>query len=277
MKSVLINVGGLQFVVPSARHPVGVRGGPAMRNTEFYRALNADKGASFDDTNWWVVREAGRPKLPEAEAARASLCRTYWYPIYCYVRGLGHSPEDAQDLTQGFFARLLKMDYVQAAVREKGKFRSFLLMMLKRFLADQWDRTQRQKRGGGAPTLSLDGGHTEFFRRHEPAHTTTPDKVFDRLWAESLLQQALEWLERESVAAGKKELFEELKVHVTCESETTCAATARKLGMTVSNLKVTVHRLRQRYRELLRAEIARTASNKEEVEEDLQDFYAALR
>jgi RNA polymerase sigma factor (sigma-70 family) len=248
-----------------------------MRDTEFYRALNAGKSASFDDTNWWVVREAGRPDLPQADAARTSLCRTYWYPIYSYVRGLGYHPEDSRDLTQAFFARLLEMNYVQAAAREKGKFRSYLLMMLKRFLADQRERTQRQKRGGGMPEISLDGGHTEFIRRHEPADSRTPDKMFDRLWAESLLQQALERLEQECAAAGKKGRFEELKAHVTCETETTCAATARKLGMTVGNLKVTVHRLRQRYRELLRAEIARTTATGAEIEEELRDLYAALR
>jgi RNA polymerase sigma factor (sigma-70 family) len=248
-----------------------------MRDTEFYRALNAGKGASFDDTNWWTVREAGKPGMPQADAARTSLCRTYWYPIYCYIRGLGHSPEDAQDLTQEFFARLLKMNYLEAAAQEKGKFRSYLLMMLKRFLADQWDRTQRQKRGGGVATLSMDGGNTEFFARNEPADPRTPDKLFDRLWAESLLQQALERLEQECAVDGKKDLFEALKAHITCETETTCADSARKLGMTVSNLKVTVHRLRQRYRALLRAEIARTAATEAEVEEELRDLYAALR
>jgi RNA polymerase sigma factor (sigma-70 family) len=268
-----INPDGSWFAV----HVPGELGCAVMKDSEFYRALGAGKGASFDDTNWWTVREAGKPELPEADAARTSLCRTYWYPIYCYVRGLGHTTEDAQDLTQEFFARLMKMNYLQAAAQEKGKFRSYLLLMLKRFLADQWDRTQRQKRGGGTTTLSLDGGNTEFFRRHEPADPTTPDRVFDRLWAESLLQQALERLEQECAAAGKKEQFEELRAHVTCETETTCAVTAAKLGMTVSNLKVTVHRLRERYRALLRAEIARTAATEAEVEEELRDFYAALR
>ena len=248
-----------------------------MQDADFYRALNAGQGASFGDTNWWTVRKAGRPELPEADAAQSSLCRTYWYPIYSYIRGRGHSAEDAEDLTQEFFARLLKMNYVQAAAREKGKFRSYLLMMLQRFLADQWDRTRRQKRGGGVPPLSLDGGNTEFIARHEPADSNTPDKLFDRLWAESLLEQALGWLELEYTAAGKKELFEELKPHIACEAEVTCAATARKVGMTVNNLKVTVHRLRQRYRELLRAEIARTAATQAAVEEELRDLYAALR
>lgn len=248
-----------------------------MKDTEFYRALSAGKGASFEDTNWFVVREAGRSELPAADAARTSLCRTYWYPIYCFIRGQGRPPEDAQDLTQEFFARLFKTDYLRAAARERGKFRSYLLMMLKRFLADEWDRSRRQKRGGGAPPLSLDGGNTEFFSRHEPADTTTPDKLFDRFWAESLLQQALERLAEESAAAGKRELFAALKDRITCETEVTCAATAQKLGLTPSNLKVTVHRLRQRYRELLRAEIARTAATEAEVEEELRDLYAALR
>ena len=237
----------------------------------------AGGGALFGDTDWWVVSKAGQPKLAQADAARASLCRAYWHPVYWYIRRTGYGHEDAQDLTQDFFARLLERNYMQAADRAKGRFRSYLLLLLKRFLADQWDRTQRQKRGGGVPAISMDGGHTEFFRRHEPADSRTPDQVFDHLWAESLLQQALQRLEQECVAAGKDHLFQELKAYVTGDTEATCAATALKLGMTVSNLKVTVHRLRERYRELLRAEIARTAATAEEVEEELRDLYAALR
>ena len=248
-----------------------------MEDSSSDRALSSRGGASFGDTDWWVVSKAGHPDLPQAEAARARLCRTYWHPVYWYVRRAGHGHEDAQDLTQEFFARLLEMNYVQAAAREKGKFRSYLLLMLKRFLADQWDRTRRQKRGGGVPAISLDGGHTEFFRQHEPADSRTPDQVFERLWAESLLKQALERLEQESVAAGKNARFQELKAFVTCETEATGVVTARKLGLTVSNLKVTGHRLRQRYRELLRAEIARTAASEAEVEEEFRDLYAALR
>jgi RNA polymerase sigma-70 factor (ECF subfamily) len=247
-----------------------------MKGTPSDPAAASGGGAAFGDTDWWVVSQAGRPELPQADAARASLCRAYWHPVYWYARRLGHRHEDAQDLTQEFFTRFLKANYVQAAAREKGKFRTYLLMMLKRFLADEWDRTQRQKRGGGVPTISMDGGNTEFFRQHEPADSRTPDQLFDRVWAESLLQQALERLEQKYGAAGKKQVFQELKAHVTCEAETTCAATAQKLGVTVSNLKVTVHRLRQRYRELLRAEIARTAATEVEIEEELRDLYAAL-
>ena len=234
-------------------------------------------GALFGDTDWWVVSKAGHPELPQADAARASLCQTYWHPVYWYIRRTGYGHEDAQDLTQNFFARVLERNSMQAADREKGRFRSYLLLLLKRFLADEWDRIHRQKRGGGVPALSLDGGSTEFFCRHEPADPRTPDKEFDRLWAELLLKQTLDRLEQECVAAGKYTLFQELKAYVTCETEATCDATAHRLEMTVTNLKVTVHRLRERYRELLRAEIARTAATAAEVEEELQDLYAALR
>ena len=120
-----------------------------MKDDDFGPVLNLGGGASFGDTDWWVVRKAGQPELPQADAARASLCRTYWHPVYWYVRRIGHGHEDAQDLTQEFFARLLERNYVQAAAAEKGKFRTYLLTMLKRFMADQWDRSHRQKRGGG--------------------------------------------------------------------------------------------------------------------------------
>ena len=248
-----------------------------MKDADCDPAQNSGGGASFGDTDWWVVRKAGHPELPQADAAQASLYRTYWHPVYWYVRRLGHRHEDAQDLAQEFFARLLEKNYVQAAAAEKGQFRSYLLMMLKRFLADQWDRAHRQKRGGGTPTISIDAAGTEFFRRQELADETTPDKAFDRAWAESLLQQALERLEHEMAAAGKEKHFQELKPFVTCDSEVTCCATAARLGMSVSNLKVTVHRLRQRFRELVRTGIANTAASPDQVEAEIRDLYAALR
>jgi len=247
-----------------------------MAETEFHPIVPPGRGAWFEETNWWVVREAGQPGLPQADAARASLCQTYWYPIYCYVRRMGQGHEDAQDLTQAFFARLLEKNYVQAAAAEKGKFRSYLLMMLKRFLADQSDRAQRQKRGGGMAFIALDTEDTEFRYRQEPADELSPDKLFDRAWARSLLRRALERLEQEWRAAGKTASFQELKPHITCESDRSCAAVAQKLGMTVNHLKITVHRLRQRYGELLRQEIARTAATAEAVEEELRDLHAAL-
>jgi RNA polymerase sigma factor (sigma-70 family) len=247
-----------------------------MADTEFNLALRPARDASFGDTNWWVIHKAGQPELPQADAARASLCRAYWHPVYYYIRRLGQGHEDAQDLTQEFFARLLEKNYLQRAASEKGKFRSYLLMMLKRFLADEWDRSRRQKRGGGRAALSLNEGDTKFRARIEPADDLSPDKIFDRLWAQSLLQQTLEHLEQQWAAAGKEKLFRELKPFVVCDTELTYVATAERLKLTVSNLKVIVHRLRQQYRELLRAEIAKTAATPEEVDEELGDIYAAL-
>jgi RNA polymerase sigma-70 factor (ECF subfamily) len=190
---------------------------------------------------------------------------------------LGHDPEEARDLTQEFFARLLEKNYLQGAAREKGKFRSYLLMMLKRFLADQWDRARRQKRGGGMEMLSLDAQDTEYRGAPEPASEMTPDRLYERTWAISLLEQVGKRLEQECVESGKAKVYQELAPFLLGEGEETYAAVANKLQMSESNVKVTVHRLRQRSRELLRAEIAQTASTPEEIEEEIRDLFAALR
>jgi RNA polymerase sigma-70 factor (ECF subfamily) len=216
------------------------------------------------------------PESPGADAARDHICQAYWYPIYFYVRRLGHSPEDAQDFTQGFFARLYHKNYLQSADSRKGKFRSFLLMMLQRFMADEWDKTRRQKRGGGQETISMDAQDTEFRYRSEPADDTTPDKAFERRWAEALLEQALKRLQEESEAAGKGAIFKEMRPFLTCENEAGCAEIAHKLEMSENNFKVTLHRLRHRFGDLLREEIARTAATPEEVEEEIRDLFAAL-
>jgi RNA polymerase sigma factor (sigma-70 family) len=235
-----------------------------------------DKTASFEQTNWFTVRKAGSPEAPGAEAARDHLCQAYWYPIYFYVRRLGRSPEDAQDLTQEFFARLCQKNYLQAADSQKGKFRSFLLMILKRFMADEWDRAHREKRGGGQETISLDAQDTEFRHRSEPADGLTPEKVFERRWAATLMAQGLNRLKEECLAADKAAIFEELRPFLTCEDKVSCAEAAGRLQMTENNVKVTVHRLRHRYGELLRAEIARAGATPEQVEEEIQDLFAAL-
>src|SRR6266700_1152362 len=134
--------------------------------------------ASFEHTNWFAVRKAGTPASPENDAARTSIYQTYWYPIYFYIRKLRRGPEDSQDLTQEFFTRVFEKNYLQSADRQKGKFRSFLLTMLKRFLADEWDKSQRQKRGGGKEMISLEEQDTEFRYRAEPEDDLTPDKAF---------------------------------------------------------------------------------------------------
>src|SRR5262245_565564 len=235
-----------------------------------------DKTASFEDTNWFTVRQTASPPSAQTDTARASFCQTYWYPIYFYIRRLGHNPEDAQDFTQEFFARICEKNSLRTADREKGKFRSFLLILLKRFMADEWDRNRRLKRGGGQAPVSLDAQDTDFFHRSEPADEFTPEKAFERRWAAALMAQVLKRLQEECAAAGKTEIFHELRTFLSGEEKIPVAEAAQKLAMTENNLKVTIHRLRQRYRELLRSEIAGAGATPEEVEEEIRGLFAAL-
>jgi RNA polymerase sigma-70 factor (ECF subfamily) len=230
----------------------------------------------FDATSWTTVREAGQPASPEADAARAKLCQAYWYPLYFYVRRLGHSPEDAQDLTQGFFSRLLEKNYVASADREKGKFRSFLLLLLKRFLAREWARANRQKRGGGVELIPLDLERTENRYVAEPADELSPDKAFDRRWAQVLLARVTDRLQAHCVAEGKAHLFAELRPFLSGEGEEPYEAVARRLQIPKATLKVLVHRFRQRYGQVLREEIAPTVASPEEVEDEIRALLAAL-
>jgi len=213
-----------------------------------------------------VIR-AGRAETPGDEAARADLCRLYWRPIYNYLRRSGYPHEDAQELTQEFFARLLEKNWLQAANQRKGKFRSYLLLLLKRFLADRWDHAHRLKRGGGQPPIALDATDTSVRARIEPLDELTPDKLFDRTWAESLLERALQALRDECQRTGKSGLFDALHPFITCEQPAHYAETASRLGLSENYIKVIVHRMRQRWRELVREEIARTARSPEEVED----------
>ena len=247
-----------------------------MADPETFSDSAPAKQVYFDATHWSVVQQAGGAESPQADAARAKLCQAYWYPIYFYVRRLGHSPEDAQDLTQEFFARLLEKNYVQAADREKGRFRSFLLVLLKRFMANEWDRANRQKRGGGREVISLDAQDTEHRYLAEPVDTLSPDKAFERRWAVTLMAQVLQRLQQECAATGKAELFEELRPFLHGENEETYDDLARRLQMPKATLKVLVHRYRQRYGELLRQEIAPTVSRPEEIENEIRDLRAAL-
>jgi RNA polymerase sigma-70 factor (ECF subfamily) len=231
---------------------------------------------SFKETSWWVVGQAARPETPAGEAARQSLCRQYWWPVFFYLRRLGHTREDSEDLTQGFLARMLEKNYVRSAAREKGKFRSFLLVMLKRFVADERDRAERQKRGGGKPVVSLDAGDMESRSRLEPLDELTPEKAFERSWASSLLRSVLSSLEKERAALGKQSDFDELLPLITCDREDTCAGAARRLHWTEANVKVQVHRLRRRLGDMLRAEIAKTGATPAEIEEEIHALFSAL-
>lgn len=209
--------------------------------------------------------------------ALEQLCRTYWYPLYAYVRRQGHSREDAEDLTQGFFARLLEKNFLEGITTDKGRFRAFLLVALKRFLANEWDRANRQKRGGGAIPLSLDWEDAETRYQINPADDLSPDKLYDRSWAIVMLEQVIARLSEESAANDKAGLFEQLKPFLMAErNETPYAEAATKLKMTEGAVRVAVHRLRKRFRELLREEISRTLADPAHADEELQALFSAL-
>lgn len=220
---------------------------------------------------------AGDTASPRSDEALAQLCQACWYPLYAFVRRQGHGPHDAQDLTQEFFARLLAKKYLADVQRERGKFRSFLLAALKHFLANEWDKARAEKRGGGHTAIPLDVGTAEMRYGAEPADTETADKLFDRRWALTLLDQVLVRLRQEHVAEGKARQFDELKSCLTeGKGSIRYAELGARLDLSEGAVKVAVHRLRQRYREVLRAEIANTVATAAEVEEELRHLFAAL-
>jgi RNA polymerase sigma factor (sigma-70 family) len=232
----------------------------------------------FATTHWSVVITAQRQDSTRAHAALSSLCRAYWYPLYAFVRRQGHGAHDAQDLTQEFFARLLARNYLAVADRERGRFRSFLLAALKHFLANEWNRARAAKRGGGREMISLDDETAEHRYALEPADSSPAEKIFERRWATTLLEQVVTRLRDEYARAEKTELYEQLKDCLTVESRSApYAELAARLKMSEGAIKVAVHRLRARYREVLREEIAQTVSSPEEVEEELRHLFTALR
>jgi len=231
----------------------------------------------FATTHWSVVLQAGDQDSPQSTEALETLCRAYWYPLYAYVRRNGQSPHNAQDLTQEFFARVLERKYFQLADRKRGRFRSFLLTSLKHFLIDEWKKANREKRGGGRQIISLDAELTETRFRAEPADERSPERAFERQWAVAVLDRVLDQLQTEFVATGRGPVFEELKSSLTGETnENSYAEIGGRLGMTEGNLKVTVHRLRRRYRELLRKEISMTVTDPDLVDVEIRELFAAL-
>ncbi len=232
----------------------------------------------FASTHWSVVAAAGRKESPEAAAALAVLCQAYWYPLYAYARRRLARADDARDLTQEFFARLLEKDYLQAADARRGKFRSFLLTAFQHFLAKEHARSTAQKRGGHRRHLSLEFQDGEHRYRHEPDDPATPETLYERRWALTLLEQALARLRRELAASGKERLFEALKGTLTGDGTgEPYERIGRELGVSESAVKTAAHRLRRRYQELLRDEVARTVTAPEEVEDELRDLFAAVR
>jgi RNA polymerase sigma factor (sigma-70 family) len=232
----------------------------------------------FASTRWSLVAAAGQGPSPEAQEALATLCQVYWYPLYAYARRRLPKVEDAQDLTQEFFAQLLEKDYLQAADPKRGKFRSFLLTAFKHFLAKEHDRAHAQKRGGGRRFLPLDFQAGETRYHLEPSDYATPESLYERRWALTLLEQALTLLRQEFTNTGKQQLFESLKGTLMGDSATEpYSQIADKLGMSEQAIKVAVHRLRQRYKELLREEIGQTVTSNDEIDDELRDLFNAVR
>lgn len=231
----------------------------------------------FATTHWSVVLAAGRPAGDGSQEALSSLCTTYWYPLYAFIRRQGHAPEEAQDLTQEFFTRLLEKDFLAHVDRSRGKFRTFLLAACKHFLANEQDRRHAQKRGGRLRIFSIDVAAAESRYHGEPAHVRTPDRLFDRRWALTLLETVLGRLRTEAAATDKAALFDRLKGSLTGDrGADTLSEAAAALGMAEGAVKTAVHRLRRRYRELLREEIGRTVQSPDAVEDEIRDLFAAL-
>lgn len=248
-----------------------------MNTTPHTPGDSAARGDIFATTHWTVVLAAGDRSSPAADAALEELCRTYWYPLYAYVRRQGHAREDAQDLTQEFFARLLEKNYLAGADSQRGRFRAFLLAMLKHFLANEWDRAHRQKRGGGATVLSLDWQDADTRYEINPPDNLSPDKLYDRAWALTLLEKVVAQLRDESLAEGRGGQFEMLKFYLMVgKSEVPHADAAAALLMSEGAVRVAVHRLRRRYRELLKQEIVQTLSDPAQAEEELRTLLGAF-
>jgi RNA polymerase sigma-70 factor (ECF subfamily) len=230
----------------------------------------------FHTTRWSVVLSAGARGGSEAKGeALAILCETYWYPLYAFVRRAGRSAHDAQDLTQEFFARLIAKSWLHDVQPERGRFRSFLLAAMKHFLANEWDRACRLKRGGGQAVLSLDAALAEERYAQEPADTMSAEQIFDRRWAFTLLEKVLGRLRAEFAAIGKSSVFAELEPGLT-GAKLEYAVIAARLNLNEGAVRVAVHRLRVRYRDLVRAEIAETVETEADIETELKHLFAAL-
>ncbi len=231
--------------------------------------------AGFPTTRWTLVIAAADAQGTEARAALVSLCEHYWYPLYAYVRRRGYPADQAQDLTQEFFVRVLEGRYLDRADRDKGRFRAFMLTSLKFFLADEVDRNRAQKRGGGA-VLSLEMTSGEERYQREPALHETPERIFERRWALSVLEVVVDKLRDEFAQHGRLDQFNRLKVFLLDQADAPYAALARDMGTSEGALKVAIHRLRKRYRDLFRQEIAETVADPADVESELRYLAAAL-
>ena len=233
--------------------------------------------SQFPPTLWSVVLAAGGSGSTRAREALESLCRSYWYPLYAFTRRQGKSPADAEDLTQSFFERLLERDALAKAAPEKGRFRSFLLASLKNFLRDEWDKSRAIKRGGGRAPVGFDDLDAEERYRSQPIDPADPETIFERSWAMTLIDRVLVRLEKEFTTNGKRERFEALHPFLTTESTAgSYADVGQRLAMSTGAVKVAVLRLRERYRELIRLEIAETVAEGENIDDEVRHLMSVL-
>ncbi len=246
----------------------------ALNKTSGWAIPGAD---AFDTTHWSVITAAGDVLSPNAAEALERLCRAYWFPLYAYARRKGLPPADAQDVTQEFFHQLIEKNYLGSLDRRLGSFRSFLLASMNHLLANEWDKSRRLKRGGGHQIISLDAEEAEGRFAHDGAGHDSPEKAFDRHWALTLLDRALTRLREEFVAAGKLQHFDALKVFLSeVAGEGDYAALGARLNFGVGGVAVAVHRLRLRYREIVRTEIAQTVTSEAELKSELRHLFASF-
>jgi RNA polymerase sigma-70 factor (ECF subfamily) len=233
----------------------------------------------FATTHWSLVAAAGLDQAGQTRAREAleELCRTYWYPLYAFVRSRGYSAVDAQDLTQAFFTQIIETGGFASADSRRGRFRSYLLGAMKHFLANEWHRAQTKKRGGKVKFIEWDALDPEARYSQASNHSDNPDLLFDREWALQTITGALQALREEMAKAGKTELFDALKSSLTGENEPSREQITTQLNMSEGAVKVAVHRLRQRYRKLLRAAIEETVSNEEDLNDEMRYLVAVLR
>jgi RNA polymerase sigma-70 factor (ECF subfamily) len=242
-----------------------------------YSGALAPQRQEFNTTHWSVVL-AARGESADAQEALEKLCRVYWYPLYAFVRRQGHSPGDAEDLIQGFFARILQRKDLETVQRERGRFRSYLLVSLKHFVVNEQLRARAEKRGGGQSFISLDEVEAEKKFAREPLDKSTPEKLFERRWAMALLDKVLERLRKEYEATDRLRLFESLRWFLSDEpAEQSQAQIGAELGLSTGAVKQAVRRLRQRYRELLRDEVANTVATAADIDDEVRHLVAVLR
>ena len=234
------------------------------------------RGAEFQTTSWSLILAAASDPTTAARQALAILCQTYWIPVYAFVRRNGHDPDKAQDLTQEFFSVLIEKNYLEDADRRRGRFRSFLLASVKHFLANEWDKARALKRGGGQIPVSIDAGDAEGWYAPAVAHEITPEALFERRWALSLLERVMAKLRAQYAANGHEELFASLEAFLNHDSDERYSELAARMNMSVAALRMAISRMRKKYRALLRAEIAETVASPEEIDQEIAFLLSTL-